>query len=532
MNKLKKVQDAEDLCASKNHENINKALQIYKKLALSDIDPFDKKQVIISLYKFIPDEGREMLIRWRDITPFIGGKELLRHKKLLLLVCQSSEIDIHERSITSVDLYNRGFLDICYQAFESIAFEENCPLQYRVDACRFLFGSETEENKEIAQESLLDIIANQKISSKDRYAVIAGFLSKTGLSTYLNRTKINVPYDEEFVYALQMSFFECKENGLRERILSGQDILSMKGLPSQKEKEDVGLVLLSIASDEENTENIRADAADVILRLGNKEQKQTAREIITNLGYSGLGKKEGMLDRVKTIYNNSQNMHDEKIADSVEKFIESIVEKTNRDDLPPYDKIQTDVVQLLAKKVKTPEEKHNAKAALYRVSVDTATFTRHNVSISDIFSIVWSIIQSQNDPETKNTLEDRMIEELVEMGDTCSSGHSGRFVNVLSFIYPSISISFETQINANIAGRVNARVRDIPNVDHRASISAGMMPDGEAEDKSLYSSFIDQTLGEIKKELYEEFVTEKYIGGQDFENYFNSGIKQWLEYKK
>ncbi|HMP28236.1 MAG TPA: hypothetical protein PKD85_01465 [Saprospiraceae bacterium] len=532
MSKLKKIQEAEDLCSTENHENINKALQIYKKLSMSELDPFDKKDVIISLYKFIPDEGREMLIRWRDITPFIGGKDLLSHKKLLLLICQAQEIDIHERSITSVDLYNRGFLDICYQAFESIAFEEDCPIQYRVDACRFLFGSETEDNKEIAQESLLEIIANQQIPSKDRYAIIAGFISKTGLSTYLNRTKIKVPYDENFVYALQMAFFECKENGVRERILSGQHILSMEELPTEKEKEEVGNVLLSIASSEDNNENIRADAADVMLRLGNKEQIARAREIITLLGYSGLGKKEGMLDRVQTIYNNSQNMHDEKIADSVERFIERMVENTDKKKLTSYEKIQTDVVQLLGTKNIDAQQKHNAKAALYRVSVDTATFTKYKVSISDIFSIVWTIIQTQPDKDTKKTLEDRMIEELVEMGDTCSSGHSGRFVNVLSFIDPSISISFETQIIANIAGRVNARVRDIPDANQKASISSGMMPDADEEDKLIYAEFIDNALSQIKKELYDEFVTEKYISPSDFENYFDTGSKQWLEYKK
>lgn len=531
MKKLKKIQEVEDLFSS--GENINKVIKVYNQLCMSSLDPFDKRDVLISYYRNIQSEAVEMLIRWRDLIPFMGGPDLQNHKKLLLLICQCTEIDIHERCITATLLYNQGFLDVCYQAFESIAFDENADYKYRVDACRFLFGSDISENKEIAQECLIEIINNMKIPCEERYLVIAGFISKTGVATYLNRSKIKIPYDESFVYALQMSFFENKNNGVRELILSGQHLMSMDTSSDPNEKIEIGNQLLTIAGNQEYEENIRADAADVVLRLGTKEQIEKARHLILELGYSSLGKNGSILDRVKTIYNNSQNMHDESIASSMTKFIEKMIEENMNLMRKSYEQTQTEVVQILKEK-KNGKDKFLAKKALHRVSIDTATFTKHKVTMSDIFVTVWSIIKTQKDENIKTTLENRLIEELIEMGDTCSSGHAGRFVNVLSIVDPSITIGFDTQIIANVAGRVNARIRDISDPDKKASILTGMMPELESNpiDKEIYKLFIDDTLRDIREELYAEFVKEKYIGDAEFQIYFSKAVQQWEEFKK
>jgi hypothetical protein len=125
-------------------------------------------------------------------------------------------------------------------------------------------------------------------------------------------------------------------------------------------------------------------------------------------------------------------------------------------------------------------------------------------------------------------LEDRLIEELTEMGDTCSSGHAGRFVNVLSGVDVDLQISYQSQITANCVGRVNARIRSIPDDDLRASVSMGMLPDADAEDREACQTFITKALGELHTELYKEFVGEGYISKQEFEVYFGKAREQWL----
>ena len=542
--KLKKVQEAEELASvpetapvndkERNIYNarVDRALKIYKELCLSTtLGVFDKIEVIASLLTTIPDEGREMLIRWRDMLPFIRGEEQNSLIKLLVLVCKSPNIDSHERSVTAVTLYNQACLDVCFQCFEAIAVDKSVLIKYRIDACRYLVGSDVQENKELAQEILIELVEDQSLPSDFRYTnIIAGFISKTGISTYLNVSKIKIAYDEEFVYGLQSSFFYEHRNGVRERILSGQHMLDMSGeVVSEDEKKNIGEELLEIAGDVTQEENVRADAADVILRLGTPDQIVKARNIITELGYSAVGgKSKSLMDRVKTIYNNSQNVHDDSIGESVNKFIEKMINDksvTTR----PFHTVHDELGKLIRSKGLEPTKKHAAFKALNRVSIDTATFTKNKITIAEIFVHVWLRIQKYKNP-TKTTLEDRLIEELIEMGDTCSSGHSGRFVNVLSTVDAELRIGYDSQITANLAGRINARVRGIENPDLRASVASGMQSDASEEDREAYKSFIFTAVNEIRDEMYKEFVGDKYITADQFEDYFTAAKKEWLGY--
>jgi hypothetical protein len=56
----------------------------------------------------------------------------------------------------------------------------------------------------------------------------------------------------------------------------------------------------------------------------------------------------------------------------------------------------------------------------------------------------------------------RLLEELIDMYGTCSSGFSSRLVNVISGYGDfNLNISWRDQIIANFTGRLNARARDI-----------------------------------------------------------------------
>lgn len=539
--KLKKVSEAEELSKKPSEEELKtrdqrneyqnrleKANKIYKGLCLSAaLGAEDKIEVITSYLKFIPDEGREMLIRWRDTIPFVYDKEQDELVKLLVLVAKNPSIDSHERSITAVTLYNMAFLHVCFICFEDIAADKSVMVDYRVDACRYLFSSDDQRCKEISQECLIEIVNDPILPSEYRYKIIAGFISKTGVSTFLNTRKLKVPYDEGFVYGLQDTFFYSEHSGIRERILSGQHLLQMDCV-EEEEKTKVGEILLGIAADDKLDENVRADAADVVLRLGQGLQVEKARDLITSLGFSAVGgSSSNVLGRVKTIYNNSQNVHNEKIGESSAKYIEKMI-KDKSIKLRPYHEIQQEVTAAINAKGLAKEQKFSAYKALNRISVDTAVFTSYKATISEIFVRVWLRIQTYKD-DVKDTLESRMIEELIDMGDTCSSGHAGRFVNVLSAVDNQLRIGFEDQIVANVAGRINARVRDLQDPDYKASVFLGMSKDAEEADRQNYKLFIEPALVELHSELYKEFVEDKYITAMQFEEYFAKAKSQWLQ---
>ena len=281
--KTQSQQDEYEKLEKEYQERLDKSVKIYKDLCLSStLGPSDKMQVLVSFLKAVPDEGREMLIRLRDTLAFVAEKEMSDLIKLLVLVTQNSGVNSHERSITAVTLYNHAFLNVCFQCFESIATDKCVLVDYRVDACRYLFGSEDSSRQELSQECLTEILEDYVLPSEYRYKIIAGFISKTGVSTFLNKSKIKIPYNEEFVYGLQSTFFYSDGNGVRERILSGQHLLQMTCVDSE-EKIKVGIILLEIAADPAFEENIRADAADVVVRLGHPTQIEKARNLINEL---------------------------------------------------------------------------------------------------------------------------------------------------------------------------------------------------------------------------------------------------------
>ncbi len=510
------------------NENLSKGMKIYRDLCLSrTLSPDDKLNIIVSYTKSVPDEGLDMICRWRDMVPHLRDKELEEHVKLLVLLTRSPEIDSHERVITAVCLYNNSYIMECFKCFSDLACDRSVLVKYRVEATRYLFSTEDDEYLQIAQEALIEIIETD-YPSEFRYRTIAGFISKTGINTELNATKLYVPYDEEFVYALQIIFFYNHSNGVRERILSGQHMLQMQCV-TQEEKEEIGDVLMKLAKDKNVDHRVRADAADVLLREGVGDQVKEAREIIGELGFSAV-EKSGMgslLGKAKTIYANSENVHDENIAESVDRFILKIIKETHVR-VRPFHEVHQEVATLIRSKKLEPDDRHAAYKALNRVSVDTATFTKYKVTIAEIFVHIWVRIRKYEE-EIREGLEQRMIDELIDMSDTCSSGHSERFINVLSTVDDTLKIGWDSQIIANMAGRLEARMRDCPDEDMRIRVALGLMDGADEEDKEAYIKFVKDQLIELKQELRKEFVDEgKFVKDDEFEEIFDKGTKNWL----
>jgi len=507
--------------------NLAKGLTILRQLCMSTINTMDDKMKALSLLiKVAPDEGQDMLCRWRDSMNFLRGDDVKNMVDLLIEVTKSSQIPSHERIVTATNLYNLCYFEFCYDCFANLAVLPEILVEHRIEAARFLFMSEP--HKEIAQNTLLEVIETMAYPSQYRYKIIAGFISRTGINSSLNFTKLKIGYDEDFVYGLQTNFFYNDGNDVRDRILSGQHMLQMDCV-DEKEKDDIVDILFQFASDTTLTNNARADAADVVLREGKDEDRIKARTIITDLGFSAVNTRlEGsLLDRSKTIYNDAENIH--AFTDQINRFIEKIINETSIT-VRPYSDIHAEVTDLVRKH--TGESKDNtqrfrAYKALNRISVDTARFTTYKVTLAEIFVHTWIRIQ-QYEGEQLEELEKALVEELIDMGDTCSSGHSGRFVNILSRVDDTLKISWDDQIKANVAGRMNARIRDCPDEELRASLAMANSEMAEEEDKENYMKFIQEQLPLLREELHKEFVDEGYISIKEFDRAFELSVADWI----
>jgi hypothetical protein len=546
----KKLQDIIELFKEyTNNENqqklLDKITSISTELCMSPIILANEKiKIYTELLKYDKELNlcTEILAKWRDSLAFLRGVEMENTLSLLIKIISLEDISSHERIYTAVHLYNNGFVECCYQCFSILAFDKSMLLNHRLEAAKFLFAAE-EKEKSMAQECILDIVSDHIHSTQLRYNAIVPYLSRTGVSTLMNMKKLKIPYNEDFVLGLQMPFFQDVENDIKYRILSGQFLLQTK---NTEIRDEIVTSLFGFAKCADYTENVRADAADVLLRLGNSFERAQARQIITELGFTTDKRRIGP----KTIYDNSQNIHNESIDKHVEIFLEKMLTPTSDNiekitienngkfayRLRDYDDVKNEITSCIRKHMDfnagdiDAYQRNKAYEALIRIGIDTATFTKFNATTAEILVHVWSRIHSgEFDDTIIDLLEQRMLDELTDMSETCSTGYAGRFVNVLSTVDDTLHINWDEQLMANVDGRMQAKIRDCKDQELRATLTLGMMAEADKEDKEVYLSFIKDNLIEIEKELHEEFVDKGYLNNELFNKYINDIKGLWIK---
>lgn len=365
--------------------------------------------------------------------------------------------------------------DLCEQ------FDNTLPPTQELNTILHLFKS---EYKEEASSYLTILLENQSIPIDFRYKAL-----------------LHLPEDirlENFV-----RFYHNKENDIRYRLLSCQYLLSQKTTSDTIGK--VEEYLLECCKDESLGNNTRADAADIILSLGTTESVRIAEEAIVSLGGKALH-----------IFDNAQNVHTTEIEESVRDTIQSL-EAFKFDPMPSFDTVRYHIEKLTRMYYKNEEERNKIMNALTRIELDRVVFRTINHSLSSVLRLIYTYIQQRID--FKEELEIRLLEELLDMSGTCSSGYVSRLVNTLSgYGNHSLSISWEDQIKANLAGRLNARMRVAPNRDELID----QISVDDIKKKSAFLDFFRKHISFIKEEMYLEF--RDYITDADWDLYFQRAI--------
>lgn len=544
-------------------KNYSEGLTIFNNLIMSNLSTSFRIKSILTLSSFAPEQALDKIARIRDLIPFLGDveektydeKRLEREIQLLCNICEQPQINSHERLLCVICLFNNNYIDKCYPLFVHLLNDISVLIEYRIESARFLLYSDVEKYIKNAQDTILSIIDIKDYPSSYRYKTIVSFISTTGLATIINAERLNVSYDEHFLHKLQNKFFWNIENGIQERILSGQHILSMKSV-EESEKDKIIEELLDIASnftieeninnefvnlDDEDEEqnlnmreefitNIKADAADVVSRLGNTEQKKRATTIIHNLGFSNInGKKiKNLVQKTKNAYNDKQNIHNTSINNSIQDFIkDKLLKIEDNEYIEPYSTVHSEISDLIYKSKLPPKNRTKAFKSLNRISIDTATFSKYELTSAEIFIYVWRLIKKHPDIE-KEELKKRLLDELIEASDTCSSGHANRLINVLSGYDFELKISWDDQLKSNITGRMQSRIEKMKDKDLQELVLLGMADDSEPDQRDAYLKYIVDNVVSLKKELYEEFVENGYIKEEEFLKYFEIGIQELI----
>lgn len=389
-------------------------------------------------------------------------------------------VDIKTDSNTQIKIRNSQRKELGYKALDNVCkylFEENdFPTPCKIDAICMLM--EIDNYKENCNEYFGLVINDNNIECDYRYKAI------------LSLEKRNILNNKYYIKEACFNFLNNAGNRTLYRILSAQYLLQHCEIEDEIQNLLIQSFLLTFSEDDELDYNLRADAADTLLTLGNNEYKIKAQNIIRILGRMGKN--------VVSLFDNAQNVHTKEIEESVKdvlQFLISVptilVEENNID----FSYISTQINNILKDEIISIEnkdqtgdfkcdncltkinnegfcgdvcekinEKHNKiKLSLNRIEMDRTLYSSFNSNLSLITIKLWSYIQQH---EFKDTMITRLIEELEDMSGTCSSGFLSRLINTISgFGDFALRISFTDQIISNFVGRLNYYARKITDED-------------------------------------------------------------------
>ena len=489
---------------------------------LSDTELDLKSSAFFNLLKSSSSRAYDILSRLKDIYVY-SSKE--NRDELCLLFKQislSDKVNETERILLCVFLFNVNRYDICHILFEYCAKDITICIPLKLDCCKFLFSTNTDENKEKVISILEPIIQDMNINVEKRYDIIISYYTKKGLKTMFNFERLNAPMDEEFVKKISFIFFNNKNNNIRYLILCGDGLLNLDILTTI-ERREIEEFIFSICTDNKYDTNTVADAADILIRSGTEGRQHLARKIIDSLGNQ---KDSNRLDGIiKTIYTNTQNAHDSKISKCAIDFIDKIfsTETYNVSDISDTLSYVKNIIYKDKKLSNT--NKYRINRSLNRIRIDRSKFTSYHLTLESILCIVVDAIKEY---KITKELHTRLLDELDDMFDTCSTGYINRLVNIFIGIdgpYKNIlTIEWEDQIHANIVTRINYCMQHEEDSNLRDELYISLPETADKEHKHLLKCYINKCFDNIIKELYTEFVSANHITDEQFKNYTSKSL--------
>ena len=264
--------------------------------------------------------------------------------------------------------------------------------------------------------------------------------------------------------------------------------------------------LYEFATDIHLDYNLRADATDVLLGLGNDEYKELAREVMNVLG-----------NRKFTIFDDQQNVHKINLDKDILPILDIIISK------PHPSHINFDFVKNKLNEFELNDsDKKKMSISLNRIEMDTSLHSNMNISLSTILQKVYNY--SINHVSEKD-IQKRILEELIDASGKCSTGYGNRLINALSgFDDMFITISDEESIVGKVSGRLNKLIREIEDEEERADVMYQMTLTSNKDylNKQEFLTFLRNNIMNIKNDIWGD--VREYLDPNDFELYFRKAI--------
>lgn len=323
-----------------------------------------------------------------------------------------------------------------------------------------------------------------------------------------------VPYDTLLSILYEWIFDETI--GVRTRILACQQFLDVTAVTkgrnddiARKHKSVMGQ-LVCFYRVEKYDERARADAADIVLNIvdestDGKEQKQDALDTLMTLG--------GGRDR--NVYTNTENVH-LVLSDANDLF--RCIEFLKSDEDTLY---ELGVIVKELEKSGLIDDKERFEKAMYRIEVDSSTFKndKEELRLSDVFIRLYTFIRKH---EYSEELTKRLVEELLDSSNTCTSGYIFRLINVLSGGYVDgihIAFNWEDEMHASLEARLLKAMKDA-----RFEDIGQELLEIDIENKPHIRDYVRNQLLSIREGMYNEY--HSLMDDTDFDLNFCKALKR------
>lgn len=226
-----------------------------------------------------------------------------------------------------------------------------------------------------------------------------------------------------------------------------------------------------------NNLELMREVADIMNEFGQANLLDTIREVEEQ-----KNNPTPTIHKQKTVYNDSQNVHNSKINKSVINSVEHLFEKykhlfileqtTDAEKFQHKKLILYQIDSILSSKY--PNLKTTINANTEYIETSTAIFGKKEISLLDAFISLWFWI---NDHTHKEELEKRLLEELKEMSGLCTTGHIARLINVIQGFTDDanllIKISNKDQCTAVVRQYLNNELKNCQDENIIAEMTEG-----------------------------------------------------------
>jgi len=219
----------------------------------------------------------------------------------------------------------------------------------------------------------------------------------------------------------------------------------------------------------------------------------------------------------RTFYANRENIHC-ITTESAQEIIDYLVQ-----DLPM---LPNQPIQYYINELTRGRDDHRITASLRRIEIDPSTYGRHRHNLRQILAMVWAYIKKHGDDEghDRESMIERLVQELVDMCGTCSTGHAVRLLNVLSGYRDfAIRVPPEHALRCRFFVLLNSAMMAVEDEEERSIILEEMtLPGSHHSGRLRFLGFLRDHLPKIKEDLYEEFKDQ--MADTDFDLYLRKAI--------